>query len=95
MLNSLREASQYTYQIFTNLQEYYCLPAAGHSSGLSEHISVTFTSNLGINCDDNDQDLANRINETFISIMNSYLGLPEGLCFLMTETNVSKLRLIQ
>ena len=32
---------------------------------------------LRINCDDNDQDLANRINETIISIMNSY----EDLCF--------------
>ena len=29
----------------------------------------------------NDQDLANRINETFISIMNSYSALPEDLCF--------------
>ena len=36
---------------------------------------------LRINCDDNDQDLANRINETFISIMNSYSALPEDLCF--------------
>ena len=32
-------------------------------------------------CDDNDQDLANRINETFISIMNSYSALPEDLRF--------------
>ena len=36
---------------------------------------------LRINCDDNDQDLANRINETFISIMSSYSALPEDLCF--------------
>ena len=36
---------------------------------------------LRITCDDNDQDLANRINETFISIMNSYSALPEDLCF--------------
>ena len=36
---------------------------------------------LRINCDDNDQDLANRINETFISIMNGYSALPEDLCF--------------
>ena len=36
---------------------------------------------LGINCDDNDQDLANRINETFISIMNSYSTLLEDLHF--------------
>ena len=36
---------------------------------------------LRINCDDNDQDLSNRINETFISIMNSYSALPEDLCF--------------
>ena len=36
---------------------------------------------LRINCDDNDQDLANRINETFISIMNSYSALSEDLCF--------------
>ena len=36
---------------------------------------------LRINCDDNDQDLANRINETFISIMNSYSALPEDRMF--------------
>ena len=36
---------------------------------------------LRINCDDNDQNLANRIHETFISIINSYSALPEELCF--------------
>ena len=36
---------------------------------------------LRINCDDNDQELANKINETFISIMNNYCALPDDLCF--------------
>ena len=36
---------------------------------------------LRINCDDNDQELANKINETFISIMNNYSALPDDLCF--------------
>ena len=36
---------------------------------------------LKVNCDDNDQDLPNRINETYIRIMNSYSALPEDLCF--------------
>ena len=40
---------------------------------------------LRINCDDNNQNLANRINETFISIINSYSALPEDLCFLNDE----------
>jgi hypothetical protein len=36
---------------------------------------------LRINRDDNDQELANKINETFISIMNNYSALPDDLCF--------------
>jgi hypothetical protein len=36
---------------------------------------------LRINYDDNDQELANKINETFISIMNNYSALTDDLCF--------------
>jgi hypothetical protein len=36
---------------------------------------------LRINRDDNDQELANKINETLISIMNNYSALPDDLCF--------------
>ena len=36
---------------------------------------------LRINYDDNDQELANKINETCISIMNNYSALPDDLCF--------------
>ena len=67
-------------QQLSDSKPHYWWREVKHLCGLKSE-GKSLRSILSINYDDNDQDLANRIDETFICIMNSYSALPEDLCF--------------